>query len=36
MNAIISLQEECEKKTRITKKTVYVLLPDQDSAYLLL
>ena len=36
MNSIIEVEEECNQRTMATKKTTHVLLPDQDSAYLLL
>ena len=36
-NRVISeIQEEYEKNVRATKKTPYVLLADQEAAYLLL
>ena len=36
MNSISEVEMECNRGTMATKKTTHVLLPDQDSAYLLL
>ena len=35
MSTIAEIQEECEKKTLLSRKTTHVLLPDKDSALLL-